>query len=293
MDWIVLPSESGTRLLAFLQSKLPSNLSARHIKRIIEQNLCLVNERTERFATVILGKGDRVTLLSIELPQTTEIAFHPDRVLYEDDEIFMYDKPPHIVSDDKIFLKTLKRDLPYLAVAHRLDRDTSGVLLFGKSPSAYQSLLKQFKDRKIKKSYLAIVEGIPKQNKGLIDNYLGPIHHYQGQTIWGEVSKSKGQHAITLWEVVKKGKNASLIRCFPETGRTHQLRVHLNSIGHPILGDFQYCRSFHCPYRPERMLLHAESLALINPVTNEITRVSAPVPPDFNKAMGSLFKGQT
>lgn len=291
MDWIVLPPESGMRLLAFLRSKLPSHLSARQIKRIIEQNQCQVNERTERFATAVLGKGDRVTLLSLNLPKQSEITFEPDRVLYEDESLLVYDKPPNVVSDDKQFIDTVKRDLPFLAVAHRLDRDTSGVLLFAKTLPCHEYLLNQFKERKIKKSYVAIVEGTPKQAKGLIDNYLGPLHHYQGQTIWGEVSKAKGHHAITSWELIQKSKGASYIRCFPETGRTHQLRVHLSSLDLPILGDYQYCRNFHLSYRPERMLLHAESVTFLHPITHELIRIGAPLPEDFTKALQALFKG--
>lgn len=291
MDWTVTATESGMKLLAFLQSKVPSNLSARHLKRTIEQNLCLVNNRTERFASHVLGSGDHVSLLSTDVAKTPSITFEPSRVLYEDNDIFLYDKPPHVVSNDPAFHKVLQRKLPFLELTHRLDRDTTGALLFAKTPKAYESLLNQFREREIKKCYLAIVDGVLNQSTGVIENYLGPVHQYQGQTLWGTVSKAKGQHAITEWELIQKAKNVSLVRCYPKTGRTHQLRVHLNSIGHPILGDYQYCRSFLCPYRPERILLHAESLSLNHPVTKNPIHISAPTPTDFSEAIQKLFGG--
>nr|MBA3817181.1 RNA pseudouridine synthase [Parachlamydiaceae bacterium] len=143
-----------------------------------------------------------------------------------------------------------------------------------------------FKQRKVKKTYLAIVDGLPKSSQGIIDNFLGKISIYEGQTLYGEVSKAKGGlSARTVWKKEKTGVAASFIICYPETGRTHQLRVHLSGLGHPILGDYQYGRSFKCSFRPQRMLLHAYEITFENPVTNQLIQVIAKQPADFVEAI--------
>lgn len=109
------------------------------------------------------------------------------------------------------------------------------------------------------------------------------------QSIWGSVSQEKGVAAATSWHVLKKGKQASLLQCFPETGRTHQIRVHLSGMGHPILGDHQYGKKFTCSYQAPRCLLHANKIGFIHPFLHKEIAIGAPMPEDFKDAMVSLF----
>lgn len=289
-QWTVSSEESGITLASFLRSKLPIHYSARAIKRAIESNCCQVNGRTERFASYALGIGDRVLFLSDQLMEdgkvevgTVSFSFEAERILYEDSDLLMYNKPSGVASDSQEFLKEIKGGKPFLALVHRLDRETTGVLIFAKTEHALAMMISLFKKRLVHKSYLAIVDGVPEKQSGLIDNYLGALRRYQGQAIWGEVLKAKGLHAVTEWQVEKidKDKDIALLRCFPKTGRTHQIRVHLSGIGHPILGDYQYGKKFRTRVRAPRVMLHAESVSFENPHTGKVLEVVAPIPADF------------
>lgn len=274
-EWKVSKEESGLKLLSFLQQK--AGLSARVLKRALESNLCQVNGRIEHFGSTLVGSGDiiRFFLDTVERPP----AFVPPKILFEDDDFLLIDKPAGISSDDPRLLASLKR--PNLALAHRLDKDTTGVLAFTQSARAKEALYNLFKDRKVLKSYFAVVAGVPAKMQGRIENYLGKVSSYHGQSLWGAVGKEKGSLAITEWKTVKKGNGCALLNCFPLTGRTHQIRVHLESIGHPILGDKQYGKNRGCVHIPKRCLLHAAVLSFTHPFTQKTLRVESPVPPDF------------
>lgn len=287
-SWNVNKDLSGIKLLDFLKLKLGPQLSARQLKKALDDNSCQVNHRTERFSSFQLGTGDLVTFQN-NTKTINSLTFDPNRILFENARLLIYNKPCATTSDNPEFLKIIQRDLPYLALTHRLDRDTTGALIFAKTKSALQMMEELFKKRLVQKSYLAIVDGIPKSSSGTIDNYIGPLRRYQGQTIHGEIPPPTGLHAITEWKCQQRGKKASLIQCFPKTGRTHQIRVHLNSINHPILGDHQYGKQFQCSYQPNRYLLHAESIAFIDPQTENYLHVTAPIPLDFNLAIEELF----
>lgn len=288
MNWIVSQQESGCSLLAFIKSKFP-DFSSRRIKKEIDSSHVRVNGRVERFSSFTLGAGDQVALLIEELTTPSQVQFEKSRILYEDEDYLIYDKPSGIASDDPRFLEILKRHFSQIVLCHRLDKETTGTLILAKHPEALKSMTTLFKQRLVEKSYLAITDGIFENAYGVIDNFLGPVKKYQGQTLWGEV-KANGLHAITEWQVESVGQNASLVRCFPKTGRTHQLRTHLSSISHPILGDYQYGRHFNCTYKPLRYLLHSERIAFEHPKTDQRIVASAPLPEDFNQAIKNLFK---
>lgn len=278
--WEVAAEDSGTKLLAFLQNKIGSGYSARHIKRAIEQNLCQINGRTERFASAVLGKGDVVAFAIDKLEAKTLFQLLP---IYEDKRLLVINKPPGFSSESTELIQGVKKKYPAAELAHRLDKDTTGALLFGKNAKVRDELFEQFKQRRIHKDYLAIVDGVPTKVSGRIDNHLAKKQEYQGQAIWR--AADKGLHAVTNWEVLKKGKDASLIHCQPETGRTHQLRVHLSEMGHPILGDFQYGKRFKNPYQPSRFMLHAWKLTVDDNV------IEAPLPHDFVETLNNTVGG--
>jgi 23S rRNA pseudouridine955/2504/2580 synthase/23S rRNA pseudouridine1911/1915/1917 synthase len=286
-EWIIPGEEGGKKLVTFLSERLAGKYSARHLKRLIEQNSCQLNGRTERFASTPLVKGDHI-ILALSETKSSLANLEPKRILYEDDALLIYNKPAGINSDEKGILKLFNSYYPYLQLIHRLDRDTTGALLLAKSPSVFNQMVHIFRQLKVEKQYIALVDGIVEPSKGSIDNYLGKKHVYEGQTIWGEVNKDRGVHAHTDWVKVAMGKSSTLLLCFPQTGRTHQIRVHLSEMGHPILGDFQYCKRFQCPYRPNRYLLHAQKITFSHPLTGKRIEVEAPLPQDFKEALQAL-----
>lgn len=287
--WEVKKEESGIRLVAFIKQKLGDKYSSRLLKKAIEHNLCKVNNKTEHFASTVLGTGDLVSFQSEKISTLhTSSSTSPldvSRILYEDDDILAYDKPVGMTSDDPSLISFLLNRSKDIALIHRLDRDTTGVLLLAKTKTALEAMTILFRKRLVKKTYLAIVDGIPDKKSGSIDNTMGAIHRYQGQTLWGIVPKESGLQAVTMWKCEKSGKKASLIRAFPKTGRTHQIRVHLNSIGHPILGDTQYGKHFKCPYQPGRCLLHALEVSFPHPITQQILTIKSQLPSDFTTAI--------
>jgi RluA family pseudouridine synthase len=289
-EWIVSAEESGMRLLPFLKGRMNDALSARHLKRAIDAGQCQLNGKAERFASTLVGVGDQVRLhMSASRTPLAAPENERSRFLYIDDDLAIYDKPAGIAASDGSMLATVQKKMPQAQLVHRLDRDTTGALIFARAPIISDAMIALFKKRKVRKTYLALVDGILSRPSGVVENYLGKLSEYDGQAIWGPAAKEKGLAACTAWEVEKAGKEASLLVCYPETGRTHQIRVHLSGMGHPILGDYQYGRLFSCGYRPERILLHASSLTFEHPVRKVIVEVVAPLPEDFKKAVEALI----
>lgn len=284
MEWIVKDGESGLKLVEFIKLKLNS-ISSRRIKQNIEANGCKINGRVERFASTLVGAGDQIIFLMSE--QKKEAG----SVLFEDENLFIFDKPSGIASDDPQLMQKLQgmAGAP-LFLLHRLDKETSGVLLLAKTPAMNKKMLDLFKQRKINKVYYALVDGVPIANQGVIENYLGKVRAYSGQSIWSAVEKSKGLPAKTLWKKIKKGKDAALLECKPITGRTHQIRVHLSEMGHPILGDYQYGKKFRCTYQPRRCLLHCVQVFFEDPIKGLEINIKSNLPEDMEKAINALVR---
>lgn len=272
-NWVVKKEESGEKLLKFLNLKFNS-YSSKQLKRLIEAGACTLNGYVERFASKIIFEGDRI---SFEVTEKTALKddlslFLKTRILYEDEDLFIYDKPPGITSDG------FKTDF---LLIHRLDRETSGILMFAKHERLRLLMIDLFRKHLVKKHYLAVVDGIPKKKSGIIENFLGKKHNVQGQVTYGSISREKGLRAVTEWDLEKSTKGYSLINCYPKTGRTHQIRVHLSEMGNPILGDYQYCRQFIVSLKPKRCLLHAFKVNFMHPIKNINMEVEAKIPPDF------------
>lgn len=291
-QWEVVQSQSGMSLQVFLKEMLGGTISAKQIKRAIDSGHCLLNQKRERFSSRLVGTGDIVQLQD-PFPFKKvgrETASPLDRVLYSDDDMIAYDKSSGVLSDSKDLLEALKKRFGAVILLHRLDKETTGVLLFARNERTAKAIEALFKQRLIKKTYLAVVDGSPSQASGIIENFLGKRHAYHGQAIWGSVSEEKGMPARTHWECIEKGKEASLVRCRPETGRTHQIRVHLSGLGCPILGDYQYGSSFKCRYRPNRMLLHALEVTFHHPKDKRLITIKASLPDDFLEAAKCLLE---
>jgi 23S rRNA pseudouridine1911/1915/1917 synthase len=269
--------------------------------------------RVERRPGRKLGHGSRVIIAvpedqpvrRIEQPSTTEIS-----VLYEDDDALVVDKPPLLavhpsgryLSDTLIqrvhahfHYDRLHRDArPRLC--HRLDRETSGLILIGKTPESHAEFMRQFEDRKTEKEYLAIVHGAVEGQGGTIDLPIGPARTSSVGLKMAVVAD--GQEARTDWNVVSRHGRCTLVACRPFTGRQHQIRVHLDAIGHPLVGDKLYgvdegvfrryaedCLSARDRehLELERHALHNHRLAFTSPSTGARIRVESPLALDLKQ----------
>jgi 23S rRNA pseudouridine1911/1915/1917 synthase len=174
-------------------------------------------------------------------------------------------------------------------IVHRLDKETSGVLLVAKNDQAHRGLSEQFAGRHLRKEYFALVSGVPRLRSGVIDRGISRHPVYRERMTVGE----GGRPARTDWEVVEVfGDYAALLRCRIHSGRTHQIRVHMKSIGHPVLGDRTYgWRQNPGLPVPVRIMLHAERIAFLHPITAQSLDLHAPLPGDFQEMLAALRRG--
>ncbi len=281
LSFIVAKMEDGLSLLQFLNQKLrqahqqPPSVKA--IKRAIEQRNCRVNGELELFSSIHLAVGDKVDF-SIDWGEQKALASLVLTILYEDDDLLIVDKPAGVISEDPVFQRLLPQYGKTLFLVHRLDKDTSGAIILAKRLAIKEAMKAIFSRHEVKKTYLALVKGTMRQKQGTIDSYLVKKSSYEGQTIYESRQKGPGQHAVTHWKVLKEEKDHSLVLCEPLTGRTHQLRVHLSSLGHPILGDCQYGGHQE---GIKRHMLHAWKLQFPHPQTQQQIELKAPIPADF------------
>lgn len=210
----------------------------------------------------------------------------PIRVLYEDPDYLAVDKPEGVVSVAEANtggLPELLKDLTpgKLYPVHRLDRGASGVIVFAKNAPAHRHLNGEFDRREVRKTYLAVVDGVPATNRGQIN---APLREF-GSGRMG-VDPKRGKASSTEWKVAERLNGATLLRVRPATGRRHQIRVHLYHIGHPILGDLRYgdrVRQEHFP----RLMLHAIDVEFALPSGERVT-IEAPVPHSFEDVLAGL-----
>jgi RluA family pseudouridine synthase len=288
LHWRVSSKDAGTRLLQFLKQKCKQATSVKALKRAIDGKLCTVNNRIETFSSYILNENDIVELKPAALQDKSLTKPPKIAVLFEDDELLIINKPAGLISEPRSIQALFPQFKTSLELVHRLDKETSGILILAKKTAVKEKMLALFKERAVRKTYLAIVDGVVQKDEGTIDNFLGKKHSYQGQTVYGVVDEKKGKRAITHWKCLKRGKTASVLACEPHTGRTHQLRVHLSGMGHPILGDTQYAKRFRCQFAPERNLLHAYRIAFKHPSTGKELKLIAPIPLDFKECLKCL-----
>lgn len=259
MEATVSGSEKGVKLVHFVQQKLDSKPSLKKIKRLLEGNSCHINGQVERFASYRVKEGDRVTFRYQEAQQ------EPIQILYEDQYYRVINKPAGITSEEI-----------YDQLVHRLDKETSGVMVIAKTKEAYDQLKEQFKLRTVHKEYVALIDGIPKEHEGVVESQIAK----KRENFWG--NDPKGKPAITHWKLCRKGNDFSEVRCYPKTGRTHQIRLHMKQLGHPVLGDYHYCREFLSAKRPKRQMLHASEIRFYHPFKEDLLTVRAPTPQDFS-----------
>ena len=292
--------DAGTRLDRCLSRLIPGS-SRSFLQKLIREGLV----RTEGGEAIIVPRypvraGMR---LSVEVPEAenTEPAPEPFGfpILYEDDWMLVIAKPAGVVvhpaagNPDGTVVNALLGRYPALAsqfpcgtgrpgIVHRLDKDTSGCLAIAKTPDAQFKLCSAFAGRETEKTYLALVRGAPRNSSGEITGLIGrhPVNRQKMAVV-----ERNGKLAITRYRLEKTGviqdTQISLMRVRILTGRTHQIRVHLASIGIPVLGDAVYGGTRHAPFPVERQMLHAWKLRLPHPETGEMLEFTAPVPEDF------------
>ena len=278
-QWTVSYKEEGARLVNFIKLKTGSDLSLRTIKSLLEKGVAKVNSVIETFASKKLRKGDIVQIeksWNRKFEGEAKFIEKAPRKLYEDDYFIAIDKPAGFLSEDE----EVKKYFPDCILVHRLDRQTSGVLLLAKSSAAKAKMKALFKNKKVYKTYVAVVDGRVTERKQKVESFLVKRKDSEGKVLWRE-SRSKGLFAISVFELLKARKLYSVVKCFPITGRTHQLRVQLLGLGHPILGDYQYFRDFQYSRFINRLMLHSLVLEFAHPFLEKKVSITSPLPKEF------------
>jgi 23S rRNA pseudouridine1911/1915/1917 synthase len=285
MQFIVSDEQHGQRLDVLVTSVMP-RLSRAFVHKLCREGKIRVTDKPDKPGYKV-KEGDLITVDydEAELDQIPQIDLP---VLYEDDDCIVMNKPAGILTHTQgafnpeptvaTFLRNKVADLggERAGIVHRLDRATSGVIIGAKNTNALSALQKQFAQRKVKKTYIAIVAGHLKQDEAIIDM---PIERNPRAPATFRVGVN-GKAAVTRYTVIRAAKTVSLVELKPETGRTHQLRVHLAHIGHPIIGDPLYGTGQH----GDRLYLHALSLEITLP-SRERKIFAAPLPSEFEEYM--------
>jgi RluA family pseudouridine synthase len=283
MRWIASEEEKESRLSDVVVKNPALHLpSGKQARRLIDAGLCSINGRIKRLSSYRVQVGDVIDVVDGEYQK---ISHAPVQILYEDEWLCLINKPPGLVVDPTLINEALQKKV-YLV--HRLDKNTSGVLIVAKDVATKVAIEDQFRKRTIRKVYLAIVDGKLQDIQGTIDRPLAMKERQHGEVKWGV--EEGGKSAITDFSVIASCNQASLVSLTPKTGRTHQLRVHMASIGHPILGDLLYSDVFLCPRRPSRHLLHAWKITLTHPATKDKLFWTAPLPKDMQDMVTFLFR---
>lgn len=284
-NFTVEEEDSGSRIDLFLAVKIGEGYSRTAIQRIISSGAVLLNNGPVKPChKVVLGDSVRITL-----PEAKSFQLIPQdidfKIVYEDEDILVIDKPSGLVvhPGSAIHQGTLVNGLirhtgelsninpARPGIVHRLDKDTSGLMVIARNNSAHLNLVKQFSRHRIKKKYIALVQGVVELDEGIIDL---PIGRHKKDFRRQAVRFIDSKKAVTRYRVLKRFKEATLLELIPKTGRTHQLRVHLAHIGYPILGDVKYGKKSDFP----RLALHAAELGFFHPRDNKFVSFSSPLP---------------
>lgn len=282
-------------------SNLEQNISREAIQRMIKKGKILVNGKQEK-ASYKTAVGDVITLEE-EIPEEIELKPQemPLDIIYEDDDMLIINKEKGIVVHPgngnpdgtlaNAVMAKCKGSLSGIGgkirpgIVHRIDKDTSGLIIVAKNDTAHINLSKQIQDRKVKKTYIALVRGVIKENEATINMPIGRSNKDRKKMA---VTKD-GKEAITHFKVLKRYNGFTLLEVKIETGRTHQIRVHLSEIGYPIVGDEVYSNGKN-PFGVKGQMLHAEKLELKHPITGKELTFEAPVPKYFENIINQLEK---
>lgn len=300
IEYFTVENEEGERIDKYLAEMLEDK-SRSYIQKLIKDKLVHVNEKPVK-ANYRLVLGDRVeiTIPEIKEPDIVAEDLALD-ILYEDKDVIVVNKPKQMVVHPAPghYSGTLVNGLMYHCggelsgingmmrpgIVHRIDMDTTGSLIVCKNDAAHQSLSEQLKEHSINRIYVALVHGNIKEEEGTVN---APIGRHPTERKKMSTQAKNGRTAITHYKVLQRYGNYTYIQCKLETGRTHQIRVHMASIGHPLVGDQVYGPK-KCPF-PKLIgqTLHAKTLGFVHPATGEYVEVEAPMPEYFENLLKQL-----
>lgn len=290
--------ESGKRLDVYLAENLPG-ISRSYVQKLIDGNRVLADGLPARAK----AKTARGMVITVNMPEPEPLdvkpADLPIEIVYEDEDLLVINKPKDMVvhpapgNRENTLVNALLFHCDDLSdingiirpgIVHRIDKDTSGLLAVAKNNHAHQALAEQLKDHSMERIYEAIVEGILQEDKGTID---APIGRHPADRKKMAVTPGKGREAVTHFEVLTRLNGATHVRCRLETGKTHQIRVHMAYIRHPVYGDPLYGASSRKANIGGQML-HARYLILTHPTTGEKIQFEAPLPESFQQLLKKL-----
>lgn len=298
----MVPAEAqGVRIDKFL-SEACDGLSRSYLQKLLKSELVEVDKRTVK-NSYKLSAGERI---EFEVPEAAEPEIKaediPLDIIYEDSDIILVNKPKGMVVHPAAghYSQTLVNGLMYHCrnglsgingvlrpgIVHRIDMDTTGVLIVCKNDFAHNAIAEQLKVHSITRKYFAIVHGVIQEDEGTVDAPIGrhPVDRKKMSINW-----KNGKEAVTHYRVLERFRQFTYVECQLETGRTHQIRVHMASIGHPLLGDSVYGPS-KSPFKLQGQTLHAGVLGIVHPRTGNYMEFSAPLPEYFSELLDKLRK---
>ena len=299
-EYLVVENDGGERIDRYLSDNL-TDKSRSYLQKLIKDGKVKVNGKPVK-ANYRLVFDDQVEIF---MPEIKEPDIEPENIpldiLYEDKDVLLVNKPKQMVVHPAPghYSGTLVNAIMYHCghelsgingvmrpgIVHRIDMDTTGSLVICKNDAAHQSLSDQLKEHSINRIYEAIVHGNIKQDEGTVN---APIGRHPTDRKKMSIHAKNGREAITHYKVLERFGNYTHIQCKLETGRTHQIRVHMSSIGHPLVGDAVYGPA-KCPFpNLQGQTLHAKTLGFIHPATNEYLEVNAPLPEYFVALINKL-----
>jgi 23S rRNA pseudouridine1911/1915/1917 synthase len=320
-EFEVKPRTDGKRIDAYLAGRFPS-YSRRVIQKVIDAEAVLVNGRSVK-ASYRVRSGDQVSIRLPELPDMTPKPEDiPIDVVYDDPALTVVNKPRGMVTHPAkgnwsgTLVNAIQFHYDTLStlsgenrpgIVHRLDRDTTGLLVVVKDELAHRRLALQFEMRQVHKEYLSLVYGAPQRDSDYIEQPIG-FHPVVREKMAIRAPEDGGKPAVTFYEVVERFRGFALVRCQPQTGRTHQIRIHLTHIGHPILADKLYSgrdrvtlgeiagldRARTLPQDEaeailiDRQALHAHRLRFQHPLSGQELDLTAPLPADMERTLDAL-----
>jgi 23S rRNA pseudouridine1911/1915/1917 synthase len=303
MPRISIPPDAESGRLDSILAQLDASHSRSRWQALIEDGYVRVNEITVNKPRTRVHPGD---IIEADEPPPVPMALVPEPIpldiLYEDSDLIVLNKPAGLVvhpapgHSEGTLVHALLHHCPDLrgiggevrpGIVHRLDRETSGLMVVAKTEIAHRLLVEEFKNRRVRKEYVALVWGCPEPPAGTIRTIIGRSESNRQKM---SVQAKHGRMAITHYAVEKPGHDMSLVRLRIETGRTHQIRVHMTHIGHPVVGDSMYgarkkaSKDVEC----NRQMLHSEILAFIHPLNGQSMEFEAALPADMRKAVSLI-----
>ncbi len=298
-EFIVAPEEAGVRIDRYLSDQC-QDISRSYLQKLLKEQSVLVEEKPVK-SNYKVNAGDRI---SLTLPEIREPEIMPEEIpldiVYEDKDIILINKPKGMVVHPAAghysgtlvngLMSHCRSELSGIngvmrpGIVHRIDMDTTGVLIVCKNDMAHNSISEQLKEHSITRKYAAIAHGVIKDDEGTIN---APIGRHPIDRKKMSINEKNGREAVTHYRVLERFRQFTYIECQLETGRTHQIRVHMASIGHPLLGDSVYGPA-KCPFRLTGQTLHAGVLGIIHPRTGEYMEFTAPLPDYFEELLRKL-----